>query len=488
MHHGLRYDPREHLLVPFGTEEDLERAVEGCRHGQVRSERRKERKRAAAAAASVSVSQGNEPSEIKEASGESLAVATTEADEPEFSGAAEVEVATGDSPASPPPKPPARSLDYKLEDISDAEDGPVDPYAVSFLRARTVADLVVRGRVTPLPSQGDAPPPKSFLPPQCFAPAIRVMDPYYWPNESDWEYTAPPAANLRYATPVSALSTPVVTPAIIRPRVLLPPLVPPRWGHVKHEESRRTDSWHVRTATANATSMRGNPPITDAEPVRKLRRPPGGPQNLRDLGISTVAFTSTTDRPTDAFCACTEVVEWLSAIPHLISITVGQPGSSLSRISASNVVPSDPRDQSRSRGGVVDLELPRFALRRSGRSFPRAIECGELEGSPKSRKLQTDGQVTEVETPTRTRGIDIETQVTMGTCVEGIALPPGVSPADCAELCCQRGASPRQLIDCLQFRHRFRLGRPFSSRERRDLEMLFNFVAKILHRTSLQVV
>jgi len=101
-------------------------------------------------------------------------------------------------------------------------------------------------------------------------------------------------------------------------------------------------------------------------------------------------------------------------------------------------------------------------------------------GSPKSRKLQTDGQVTEVETPNRTPGIDIGTQVTTGTRVDGVALPPGVSPAECAELCRQRGVPPRQLIDCLQFRHRFRLGRPFTSRERRDLEMLFNFAAKIL--------
>jgi len=59
---------------------------------------------------------------------------------------------------------------------------------------------------------------------------------------------------------------------------------------------------------------------------------------------------------------------------------VGQPGSSLSRISASNVVPSDPRDQSRSRGGVIDLELPRFALRRPVRSSPQAIEYGNLGG------------------------------------------------------------------------------------------------------------
>jgi len=86
----------------------------------------------------------------------------------------------------------------------------------------------------------------------------------------------------------------------------------------------------------------------------------------------------------------------------------------------------------------------------------------------------------EVETPNRTPGIDIGTQVTMGTRVEGVALLPGVSPAECAELCRQRGVPPRQLIDCLQFRHRFRLGRPFTSRERRDLEMLFNFAVKIL--------
>jgi len=73
--------------------------------------------------------------------------------------------------------------------------------------------------------------------------------------------------------------------------------------------------------------------------------------------------------------------------------------------------------------------------------------------------------MTEVETPSRTRGVDVGTQVTMGTRVEGVALVSGVSPEECAELCRQRGVSPRQLIDCLQFRHRFRLGRPFSSRE-----------------------
>jgi len=306
MHHGLRYDPRGHELVPFGTEEDLERAVESCNRGQVRSERRKEKKRAAAAAASESVSQGDEPSEIKEASGEPEAVVTTEASIPEFSGAAEVKAATGGSPESLTPRPPSRPLNYELEDISDAENEPVDPFAVSFLEhhmlgrapplhARTVANLAVRGRVTPLPSQGDAPPPRSFLRPRCFAPAVRVTDPYYWPNESDWEYTAPPAANLRYAMPVTALSAPVVTPAINRPRVSLPPLVPPRRGPVNSEESRRTPLWHLETATANATSMRGIPPIMEAEPVRKLRRPPGGPQNSREREISTVSFTPTTD-------------------------------------------------------------------------------------------------------------------------------------------------------------------------------------------------
>jgi len=109
---------------PFGTEEDLERAVESCRCGQVRSKRRKEKKRAAVAAVSESVSQGEEVREIKEASGEPVAVATTEASIPEFSGAAEVEAAIGGSPKSPPPKPPARTLNYELEDISDTKDEP----------------------------------------------------------------------------------------------------------------------------------------------------------------------------------------------------------------------------------------------------------------------------------------------------------------------------------------------------------------------------
>jgi len=53
MHRGLRYDPREHELVPFRTKEDLERALESCRRGQVHSERRKEKKRAAAAASEI---------------------------------------------------------------------------------------------------------------------------------------------------------------------------------------------------------------------------------------------------------------------------------------------------------------------------------------------------------------------------------------------------------------------------------------------------
>ena len=57
----------------------------------------------------------------------------------------------------------------------DAEDEPTDPFAMSFLerhslgrapslRARTVADLAARGRVTPLPSQGDVSWERSFLP------------------------------------------------------------------------------------------------------------------------------------------------------------------------------------------------------------------------------------------------------------------------------------------------------------------------------------
>ena len=152
---------------------------------------------------------------------------------------------------------------------------------------------------------------------------------------------------------------------------------------VNHEDSRKTNSWHLGTAAANATSMGGVLPIMEAEPVRKLRRPPGGPQNSREREISTVAVTPTTDRPTDAFCACTAAVAWLSVIPHLISVTVGQPGSSLTRISASNVVLRDPRDQSRPCGGVIDLVLPRFALRRPSRSYPRAIECGDLGGVTK---------------------------------------------------------------------------------------------------------
>jgi len=174
MHHGLRYDPCGHKLVPFRTEEDLERALESCRCGQVRNERRKEKKRAAAAA-SESVSQGDESTEVKEAGGEPEVVVTTEACILEFSGDAEVEAATGGSPESPPLRPPIRPFNYVLEDILDAEDEPVDPFAMSFLErhllgralplcACTVANLAVRGRVTPLPSQGDAPQPRSFLP------------------------------------------------------------------------------------------------------------------------------------------------------------------------------------------------------------------------------------------------------------------------------------------------------------------------------------
>jgi len=106
-------------------------------------------------------------------------VVMTEACIPEYSGAAKAETATGGSPESPPPRPLAKPLKYVLEDISDAEDEPVDPFTISFLerhslgrapplRAHTVANLTVRGRVSPLPSQGDVPPLRSFLPPSLF--------------------------------------------------------------------------------------------------------------------------------------------------------------------------------------------------------------------------------------------------------------------------------------------------------------------------------
>jgi len=261
------------------------------------------------------------------------------------------------------------------------------------LRARTVANLAVRGRVTPLPSQGDALLPRSFLPPRCFAPAVRINDPYYWPTEADVEYTPPPLANFRYATLVSALSTPIVTPAVIRPRIFTPPLVPPPGVPTISREGRSAPLWHPKGATANAASTRGTPPMTEAEPVRKLRRPPGGPQSSREQEISAVSFTPTTDRPTDVFCACTAAVSWLSAIPHLISVTVEQPGSSLTRISASNVVPRDPRDQSRPHGGVTDLALPHFALRQPTRSHPRALECGDLGVTKISQG--TDGRMSD---------------------------------------------------------------------------------------------
>ena len=67
-------------------------------------------------------------------------VVTTEADLPEFSGTAKVESATGGSPTSPPPKPPVKPLNCELEDISDAEDEPVDPFAVSFLERHMLGE------------------------------------------------------------------------------------------------------------------------------------------------------------------------------------------------------------------------------------------------------------------------------------------------------------------------------------------------------------
>jgi len=269
----------------------------------------------------------------------------TEACIPEFSGTAKVEAAAGGSPESPPPKPPAKPLSYVLEDISDVEDEPTDPFAMSFLerhslrrapplRARTVANPAVRGRVTPLPLQGDVSRERSFLPPRCSAPEVRITDPYYWPNESDWEYTAPPAANLRYFTPVSALSTPVVMTTVSRPCVFIPLLAPLPGMPIVSWDGRGRSLWCPEGAPANAASMRGTPPMMEAEPVRKLRRPHG-----REQDFPTVSFTPTTDRPTDAFCACTAAVAWLSAIPHLISVTVGQPGSSFTRVSSSTVVP-----------------------------------------------------------------------------------------------------------------------------------------------------
>jgi len=98
---------------------------------------------------------------------------------------------------------------------------------------------------------------KVIFAPCCFAPAVRITDPYYWPNESDWEYTAPPAANLWYFTPVSALSTAVVMTTVARPRVFTPPLAPLPGVPIASRERRGTPLWHPEGATANAMAMRG---------------------------------------------------------------------------------------------------------------------------------------------------------------------------------------------------------------------------------------
>jgi len=76
----------------------------------------------------------------------------------------------------------------------------------------------------------------------------------------------------------------------------------------------------------------------------------------------TVAFTPTTDRPTDAVLACTAAVTWLTAIPHLISVTVGQPGSSLVPVTNAVSQVSDPRVSRCRTREQADLELPHFFL------------------------------------------------------------------------------------------------------------------------------
>ena len=103
------------------------------------------------------------------------------------------------------------------------------------------------------------------------------------------------------------------------------------------------------------------------------------------------------------------------------------------------------------------------------------------------QEIETVRRMADTLTQFRPQGQDMQTQVTMDTHVVGVALPPGVSPAECADLCRQWGAPPSQLINSLETEHRLCLSRCFTPHERHDLEILFNFAARVLRDAGREV-
>ena len=261
------------------------------------------------------------------------------------------------------------------------------------------------------------------------------------------------------ATPSSQLS------------VYLPPIVPlPQQESTESYNRSGRSQWVPEGAPANAGSMQGMPPLTAAPTVHRpriLHRPldprlpvHGIPRRREGDDVPTVAFTSTTDRLTDAFCACSAAVEWLLAIPHLISVTVGQPALSLAPIADTSGV-RDPRVGRRRPHSDVDLELPHF-LRQPSQSPLQSRRRDDLKLHLNLQETQTERQTADASTQFEPEGHSIETQATMGTRVVGVVLLPGISPAECANLCQQRGVPLSQLVDCLEAGHRCRLGRHFN--------------------------
>ena len=158
---------------------------------------------------------------------------------------------------------------YILEDISDPEDRPPDPPAIPFSerlhlgraspsRVCTAANPEIRERVLSPPSQGEVPWVMPSAAPCLSAPILHIDDPYYWPSDEAWEFVPPPASS-RYLTPVS-----VITATVSRPRSYLPPLVPPPGVPAVSREGTGRSSWVPEGAVANASAMRGRPPLIEA--------------------------------------------------------------------------------------------------------------------------------------------------------------------------------------------------------------------------------
>ena len=262
--HKMRYEPRTKSMVPFRTKEELNRAWESCRRGMQGSARCRAF-RASTAAANKNDTQETRPEVAAEGLGGSSEAAAAESRIPGLdSGTGLAEAAAGKPPASPLVRRPVKFPTYEVEDISEPEDGPPVPPAMSFeqrqpfgrappLSARTAADPEIRGRVLQPPSQeGNLRVPP--VAPHVFAPILPVSASYYWPMDLN-SASVPPPANFRYMNPVNVSQPAVVTAPAARPEVYMPPLVPPpRQEMVSRERGNRL-GWVPEGAPANANAM-----------------------------------------------------------------------------------------------------------------------------------------------------------------------------------------------------------------------------------------